>query len=151
MRNRLIGIGALSLVVCGVALSGCATTNSSLASREAFVVDHPDLSEVQADAILEGRVMLGMNGEMVTAAWGDPTRVEMVKAEDANFQWIYGNVFVGGSITNLFFNEDGLLVRYEVAGDQVGANSQKNSNFADGGSEALATPTVSKSGSVGGP
>lgn len=112
MRKCLTFIG-ISLLA-GVLFAGCATTNGALLQREAYVMDHPDLSEVQAEAILAGQIMLGMSEEMVNVAWGSPTRIESVRQDDAVTHWIYGNYFVGGSLTSLYFDLEGQLVRYEV-------------------------------------
>lgn len=104
-------------------LAGCSTVNHAALQRGAYVDAHPELSELMADAITNGQIMVGMNTEMVQIAWGKPVRVESVNAEDASTQWIYGNYFVGGNITSLYFDQDGTLVRYEVNYQQTHANN----------------------------
>jgi len=102
---------------------GCATVNQAAMQRSAYVDAHPELSELMADPINNGQIMVGMTSEMVQVAWGKPVRMETVEAEDAATQWIYGNYFVGGNITSLYFDQDNVLVRYEVNYDQTHANN----------------------------
>ena len=142
MKSRLVLIGA-SMLMTATLLSGCATTNRTAQLREAYVMEHPNLTEMQADAILNGRITLGMTEEMVMAAWGVPTRVQPVKEkteEGAESQWFYGNYFVGGSITELFFDKAGILLRYEVSGEPNAANSV-SSSLADNDAQRV-TPAV---------
>jgi hypothetical protein len=114
----------LVVLMAGVlVLSGCATTNQAAVNRAMFVDAHPELSELMADAILNGQIMVGMTEEMVAAAWGKPTRVEAIEDEDAPTRWIYGNYFVGGNITHLYFGLDKSLVRYEVNYEPTHANN----------------------------
>ena len=130
MSQRLTLI--LVVALAGVFLvTGCATTDRAAQQRNLFVDTHPDLTEQEADAILNGRVMVGMNREMVEVAWGKPVRCEKVDSdklkaeveEEITDLWIYGNYFVGGTITSLYFDEDGQLVRYEVWDQSTNANS----------------------------
>jgi hypothetical protein len=113
----------LVVLVAGVLVSGCATTNQAAVNRALFVDAHPELSELMADAILNGQIMVGMTGEMVSAAWGKPTRIEAVEENDVATRWIYGNYFVGGNITHLYFDLDNALVRYEVNYEPTHANN----------------------------
>jgi hypothetical protein len=87
------------------------------------VDEHPGLSDRMAESILNQRIQVGMNQEMVQASWGKPSRIEASKEEGIQTLWVYGNVFVGGTITNLFFDEEAVLVRYEVQDQQAHANS----------------------------
>jgi hypothetical protein len=107
----------LTSLLAGLALvAGCAV-NSGAGKRSLYVDSHPELDVVYAEAILNGQIMVGMSQEMVEASWGKPSRVENVQsttAEDPTAHWVYGNVFVSGTITDLFFNQDGQLLRYEV-------------------------------------
>lgn len=146
MNSRLIFIG-VSILMTAALVSGCATTNRAAQLREAYVVEHPSLTEMQADAILNGRITIGMTEEMVVAAWGVPTRVQPVKdSEDgAQNQWFYGNYFVGGSITGLYFDKAGMLLRFEVSGEPNAANSVSGSLADNGGIErTVVTPTEGK-------
>jgi hypothetical protein len=141
--RRLILVGA-SLIAVVVLAAGCASTDKAAALRETYVMDHPDLTEVQANAILAGEIVLGMDREMVTASWGEPTRTEDVQVEDATEHWVYGNVFMGGTLTSLYFDEKGNLVKYEVGYESTHTNS---GSLADRGVEdpvtsgALPKPT----------
>jgi hypothetical protein len=121
MRQYLITF--LVVLIAGVLVSGCATTNQAALNRTLFVDAHPELSELMADAILNGQIMVGMTEEMVSAAWGRPSRVEAVEEDDAVSRWIYGNYFVGGNITHLYFDTDKALVRYEVNYEPTHANN----------------------------
>ena len=119
---RYLSLSVVVLFAGILVIAGCGSVNRTLMTRTLFVDDHPELSEMQADAILNGQIMVGMNNEMVTAAWGKPSRIQTVEANDASKQWIYGNYFVGGTITNLYFDFEGKLVRYEVNYEPTHAN-----------------------------
>lgn len=119
---RYLNLSLVILFVGVFVITGCSSLNRTLMARTLFVDDHPELSEMQADAILNGQIMVGMTHEMVTAAWGKPSRIETIEANDASKQWIYGNYFVGGTITNLFFGFEGQLIRYEVNYEPTHAN-----------------------------
>jgi hypothetical protein len=97
-----------------------------------YVDDHPEISELTADAILNEQIMIGMTDEQVQMAWGKPVRVESTPEENVSERWIYGNYFVGGNITSLYFDEDGLLARYEVDNQQ---NHALNGTFSQAGSQ----------------
>jgi hypothetical protein len=113
------------LITAGVlVLTGCAADQAA-SRRSTFVDEHPSLSETMAEAILNGQIMVGMSEEMVKVSWGSPARVASVTddEEDAKVQWIYGNYFVGGNITNLYFSDSGTLLRYEVNYQPAHANA----------------------------
>jgi len=126
--RRYLGL----ILVVGLAgvflMSGCAGTNRAALERSLYVDQHPDLSEQMAEAILNGQIMVGMTEDMVQVAWGKPVRVEDLDGEEAVKHWIYGNYFVGGTITNLYFDTDGVLLRCEV----------KNQTGGTGGSAPMA-------------
>jgi outer membrane protein assembly factor BamE (lipoprotein component of BamABCDE complex) len=132
MRRYLI----LTLIVAlaGILwISGCTTAEQGALERSLYVDDHPELSELTADAILNEQIVIGMTEEQVEMAWGKPVRAESTTEEGVAECWIYGNYFVGGNITNLYFDEDGRLTKYEV-------NDQKtlthNGTISTGGSQA---------------
>ena len=130
MRQILV----LSLVaLCAAfALSACSSVDQGAMKRSLYVDEHPELPSAMADAIREGQIAVGMNQEMVQVAWGKPVRTQPVTQLDAVSEWTYGNYFMGGNITSLFFDTAGLLVRYEV-------NYQPTS--ASGGNVAIENPT----------
>ncbi len=133
MRQHLILVLVLAFAGA-LLLAGCATTNHAALERAAFVDRHPELTEQMAEALLDGQIMVGMSREMVQIAWGSPVRVETVDGEDdAVVHWIYGNYFVGGTITNLFFDQDGVLLRCEVKQDPTGASVSSPSAAAASG------------------
>jgi hypothetical protein len=113
-------------MMAGVILVAGCSTNGAAVKRSSYVDEHPELPELMADAILSGQIMVGMTQEMVEVAWGKPARVEDVAEEedsDITTQWIYGNHFTGGNITNLFFDDQATLIRYEVNNSPNHANS----------------------------
>ncbi len=130
MRQILI----LSLVaLCAVlALSACSSVDQGAMKRSLYVDQHPELPAPMADAIREGQISVGMTQEMVQVAWGKPVRTQPVTQVDAVSEWTYGNYFMGGNITSLYFDMAGLLVRYEV-------NYQPTS--ASGGNVAIDNPS----------
>ena len=137
MRRHLIL--TLTVILAGILwISGCTTAKQGALQRTMYVDDHPELSELTADAILNEQIMIGMTDEQVEMAWGKPVRVESTPEENVSELWIYGNYFVGGNITSLYFNEDGLLARYEVDNQESHA---LNGTFSQAGSQgALSRP-----------
>jgi hypothetical protein len=119
--RRYLGFILVAGFAGGILLAGCASTNRAAIERSLYVDKHPTLSEQMAEAILNGQIMVGMTEEMVQVAWGKPVRVEDVSEEEAAKHWIYGNYFVGGTITNLYFDPDGVLLRCEVKNQTSGA------------------------------
>lgn len=60
--------------------------------RKSFVFNHPDVTECYNQAILGGRIILGMTEEMVIASWGNPKEVNRtVYSFGVHKQYIYGN------------------------------------------------------------
>jgi hypothetical protein len=114
----------LSLValVAAFALSACSSLDQGAMKRAMYVDQHPELPATMADAIRDGQITVGMTQEMVQVAWGKPVRTEQLSKGDAASQWSYGNVFLGGNITSLYFDMAGLLVRYEVNYQPTSAN-----------------------------
>lgn len=105
----------LSLVgMVALFVGGCATVDQGAAKRALYVDQHPELPSVMADAIRDGQITVGMTQEMVQVAWGKPVRVQPLSVAEAASEWTYGNYFLGGNITSLYFDTAGLLVRYEV-------------------------------------
>jgi len=131
---RLYVTLALLFAAGVLVLSGCAADQAAT-RRNTYVDEHPDLSEMMAEAILNGQIMVGMTEEMVKVSWGSPARVATVtnakEGDDAKVQWIYGNYFVGGNITNLFFDDNATLLRYEVNYQPAQANAGVVSNTDD--------------------
>jgi outer membrane protein assembly factor BamE (lipoprotein component of BamABCDE complex) len=129
MRQILI----LSLVALCAAfvLSACSSVDQGAMKRSLFVDQHPELPSTMADAIRDGQITVGMTQEMVQVAWGKPVRTVEVQQVDAVSEWTYGNYFMGGNITNLYFDPAGLLVRYEVNYQPASAN---------GGNVAIESP-----------
>ena len=130
MRQYLALALVAMLAVFG--LAGCASTDSGAAKRSLYLEQHPELPTVMAEAIRDGQITVGMTQEMVQVAWGKPVRVEQLAKGEAASHWIYGNYFVGGNITSLYFDTAGLLVRYEVNYQPASAN---------GGNVETASPT----------
>jgi outer membrane protein assembly factor BamE (lipoprotein component of BamABCDE complex) len=132
MRRYLI----LTLIVAlaGILwISGCTTAEQGALERSLYVDDHPEISELMADAIINEQVVIGMTEDQVMVAWGKPVRAESTQEEGVAERWIYGNYFVGGNITSLYFDEDGKLARYEVNNQK---NLTHNGTISTGGSQA---------------
>jgi hypothetical protein len=120
MRQYLALALVASLAV--FVLGGCASMDQAAAKRSLYVEQHPELPSAMGDAIRDGQIAVGMTQEMVQVAWGKPVRVEQLAKGEAASHWIYGNYFVGGNITSLYFDTAGLLVRYEVNYQPASAN-----------------------------
>src|SRR5262245_3546650 len=120
MRQILI----LTLVALCAAFvrSACSNVDQGAMKRSLYVDQHPELPATMADAIRDGQITVGMTQEMVQVAWGKPVRMGQVTQLDAASEWTYGNYFMGGNITNLYFDSAGLLVRYEVNYQPASAN-----------------------------
>lgn len=95
--NRFI---LLSLVLTLLIVSGCGrlisepychTHEEANRRREAYVQNHPDLSEDVRDAILWGEVIQGMNKPEVQAAMGKPSTTSAVREENGHtiHLWYY--------------------------------------------------------------
>jgi hypothetical protein len=140
MRQYLISTLVVSMS-CALILVGCSNADRAAMNRSLYVDQHPELPQLTADAIQKGQIMVGMNQEMVEVAWGKPVRKEPVNLEDATSHWIYGNYFVGGNVTNLFFDPEGLLVRYEVNNQPVHANSGTLQAPGDAAAQGILSPT----------
>jgi len=74
--------------------------------RRNFVERHPGLSPRIEEALLQGRVLVGMTSTMVEASWGEATDINRtITADQTREQWIYGSA---GDRTYLYF-DDGVL------------------------------------------
>jgi hypothetical protein len=82
-------------------------------SRSMYVTQNPDMPPNFANAVLTGQIMIGMDADMVTASWGEPTRREAVQ-NDARYdeRWVYGNYLANRAVTHLYFS-DRTLELYE--------------------------------------
>lgn len=138
---RLVGVFLAGVLI----VIGCTAVDNSAERRALYVDSHPELSDRMVDAILNERIAVGMTQEMVMVSWGKPARVEKVKDDEngAKELWIYGNYFVGGAMTNLYFDADSLLVRYEVQDRAAGANTGSPSAQQPG-----EVPTVTSDGQL---
>jgi len=133
-RRHMIAVGILAI---GVGFTGCSTTDTAAQKRSLYVDAHPELTELMANAILAEQIQIGMSSDMVEVAWGKPSRVEKANKEGMGDKWVYGNFFVGRTITNLFFDPDHMLVRYEVqdqATTAAGASPDSPSTTVEGAS-----------------
>lgn len=146
-RRLLLLVGVLCAGVLLVV--GCGTVDTGAQRRALYVDQHPELTDDMVESILNERIAVGMSQEMVTVAWGKPGRVEPVEpveGADTNFAelWIYGNYFVGGTITNLFFDADKVLVKYEV----VHRSSQSNATGPNASVKDPLTPVADPDGGL---
>lgn len=135
--RQVLNLSIIALATFVVA--GCSSVDQAAQQRSLYVDSHPELSELMAEAILNGQIMVGMSEEMVHASWGKPARTESVNDDpELTTHWIYGNYFVGGTLTELYFDRQGRLARYEVNKEPI---------TADGG-ELRIPPTTSRTGTL---
>lgn len=58
--------------------------------REVYVAEHPGLDEQTQNAIVAGKVRMGMTQNQVYASWGGPHSInESVNARGTREQWVY--------------------------------------------------------------
>src|SRR5690349_14904582 len=86
-------------------LTGCAASPEITPdSRSTWVTEHPETPSTFVPAILEGQIMVGMSPEMVTAAWGVPTRVDPIRGDLLyDTKWVYGNYLASSAVSHLYF------------------------------------------------
>lgn len=112
MRFSVLARSVRPLVVL-VAL-GCAGGGQvSDETRSLYVTQNPETPPKFANAVLTGQIMIGMNVDMVTASWGEPTRQEPVDNDERfDERWVYGNYLTNKAVTHLYFR-DRTLELYE--------------------------------------
>jgi hypothetical protein len=125
-------------------LAGCSTAQHDAQRRVDYVDAHPELSDLLAESILAEQVQVGMSTEMVEVSWGKPSRVQSLRDEETPTLWVYGNAWVGGPLTNLYFDPEGTLVRYEVQDLSV-TGDQGPSGSAD---DKILTPATTNTGAL---
>lgn len=67
----------------------CDTNCQDEKRRRTYLVQHPNLSTELKNAILEGRVLIGMSKDQVIAAIGRPDQRQDTSTWAAREQWIY--------------------------------------------------------------
>ena len=94
----------VSLLVLAT-LNGCAGGPGVTAdTRATYVTEHPETPAAFVPAILNGQIMVGMSESMVTASWGQPTRVEVLQNNvQHDRKWVYGNYLASSAVSHLFF------------------------------------------------
>ncbi len=101
MKSALAITAILSLIV----LTACVTPHHR---RLDYVEEHPGLSGEIAQAIMEGRIMKGMNADDVRASWGDPDRETLSVTKGGNQEiWSYDTPigrFTDGTVILTFTN-----------------------------------------------
>jgi hypothetical protein len=102
------------LLIGLLSLTGCtASPKISSDSRSTWVTEHPETPSTFVPAILNGQIMVGMSPEMVTAAWGEPTRVDPVRGDVRyDTKWVYGNYLASSAVSHLYF-KDGRMEMFE--------------------------------------
>ena len=64
--------------------------------RQGYVSAHPETKPNRKDAILAGKVSIGMSPEEVVASWGHPSEASRSVVEDVVVdQWRYGSAAYG--------------------------------------------------------
>jgi len=106
------------LIVCVFLLSGCITTRSRKEKekieksflnplwREEIVKNVADLSEKEKKAILDGKILVGMEKEKVEKVLSLPYG-KYVPDSKMMEVWFYDDFFVG-------FDKDGKVVKFEI-------------------------------------
>jgi hypothetical protein len=101
MRGRIGWIAAIGVMA---ALAGCAGTTGRLdTERRLTAVEKADLNDDVRNAILGGRVLVGMSEGMVAASWGLPHSVR-ASTDGGHEWWSYGSRFTPGWETTLVFH-----------------------------------------------
>jgi len=68
-------------------LQGCATAQQR---RQDYVDEHPGIAEEAKTAILEGKIIQGMNADDILASWGEPDRKTVTYSRGGvNELWTY--------------------------------------------------------------
>lgn len=111
----------IALTIIPLILSGCVTAESlkkitdeklkynagfyaENLYRQEFVRRHPEWPDEIKQAILKGKVRIGMTKEQARAAWGEPTKVNRtVTQSGVHGQWVYNCV---GALSFLYFEND---------------------------------------------
>jgi len=87
MRHHL---GVLVALLVTALLAGCMGTESPEERRQAFVAANPHLDERTLNAVLEGKIFIGMPAAAAEASWGKPSSVHRsVGIWGVSEQWVY--------------------------------------------------------------
>ena len=107
----------LFIIIGVLLLQGCANVSpitrkdNPITRRKDYVQKHPELKENIRQAILEGKVRLGMTKEQVIASWGEPyNKSTFGSVWGTTEQWTYGTCLYGCTI--LDFDNQGKLTNY---------------------------------------
>lgn len=98
----------VSFILAGV-ISGCATTpltKPGFSQRKAYVQENNNIGDEIKNAILNGKVIRGMQKSDVIASWGKPTKIYEQTANEREM-WYYkglGSLFEPGK--RVFFVND---------------------------------------------
>jgi len=92
----------IGLILTALVLVGCATSRFEACNgmwdayerqvcegQHLYIAGHADIDDSTRQAILGGKVRLGMTSEQVRASWGPPWRVNRYHAGRRE-QWVYG-------------------------------------------------------------
>jgi hypothetical protein len=147
---KVVPLGVWLAMVAVLGLTGCTTTPQVTAdSRSTWVTEHPETPSTFVPAILDGQIMVGMSTEMVTAAWGAPTRVDVVR-HDVRYdtKWVYGNYLANSAVSHLYF-KDGRMEMFEF----VDTKTQQSFQVTNPGDRLAlqSRPPETKAGGRGSP
>ncbi len=102
---------AVLLLVAACATTGAPGAGEYAGIRSRYVSDHPGMSAEVTQAILDGRVLVGMTAEQASVAWiewGLPDRVNRTTtAEGESAQYVFRRE---GQPTRYFYVERGRVV-----------------------------------------
>lgn len=96
-------------LLAALLLTGCASIDRAIDAprqnrAQSFVASNPDLDENVKRNIVEGRVLVGMTKDQAKAAWGEPTRKNLMGGQHGDFeQWVYPYAYLyfrGGKVTS---------------------------------------------------
>ena len=77
--------------------------------RQGYVKTHSELDNNTKEAILKGKIFIGMGSDQAKASWGPPKRInKTVSASGVHEQWIYSSqylYFENGKLTSFQSSE----------------------------------------------
>jgi len=113
----LVGGGAVvagSLILLyGEPSMGESAAATKKAGRLQYVIDHPELSDQDKNAIADGKIYMGMKEEHLVVSWGEPrTITASVGSWGVHKQYVYGSFEYGTS--QYVYVENGVVVSWQT-------------------------------------
>ena len=83
MKKSILAVSVIGFIF----LHGCVSPQQR---RQDFVDEHPTLSRDISTAILEGKIIKGMNRDDVRASWGEPKQITISASDSSATElWSY--------------------------------------------------------------